>query len=80
MKLNPKKIDEIRNLYEKNKIERLSEDEEKRYVKLSSEATGMPEEIFANSFNDKLNDILSKTDKLLNDLEEKEQENKKKLE
>jgi hypothetical protein len=59
------KINEVKILQAKRADTGLTELEEKRYCKLNSELSGYPEQVFTKEYNDKLDDVISTTDKLI---------------
>ena len=58
MKHFSQKLRSLTHLETKRKNFGLTDDEEKRYRKLSSEITGYKEEVFTKEFSDKLTDII----------------------
>lgn len=52
-------------LERKKSLKGLTTREEKIYCKLNSEITGLPEKLFTKDFNDKLDNVLQKTDELI---------------
>ena len=62
---NQDKIDEVKVLQQKLKDVGLTELEEKQYCKLNSEFSGYPEIVFTKEYNDRLDNIIEQTDKLI---------------
>lgn len=59
------KLKEISVLQKKRASVGLTPDEEKIYCKLNSEVSGYPEIMFTKEYNDKLDEVISTTEKLL---------------
>lgn len=74
MRMDLKKLDEVSILSEKLRTSGLTEEEEKRWCELNSELTGFPEDFFTKTFQDKLDDVLKRTDDLLRKIDEQTKE------
>ena len=62
------KIAESIRLEKKRRTKGLTKTEAKRYCRLNSEITGYPEKFFTKEYNDTLDALIAKSDKLIKKL------------